>query len=244
MSSLLGSHQLPKAPDSAVNIIARAHGAPLIPEVDSPASIRAEQTVSPSSAVLPQRPAPVYLTVPIQPQPIQPQAMKAVMLTEEEFEAGPFALWRMEASTLLLLAMFCGGFYFVVSVLPTIDVLGLTGGLWAALAYMIKTSAAVTVGICSIWATGKIFEKHTGGIGDITVRTLTLHTMIDLAMLATATFLGQWIGAAAVVPVAALLARSMFRLSIAELGFVLLVNVLARLLLVGLILASAMSAVS
>jgi hypothetical protein len=36
----------------------------------------------------------------------------------------------------------------------------------------------------------------------------------------------------------------MFRLSIAELGFVLLVNVLARLLLVGLILASAMSAVS
>lgn len=240
MSSLLGSHHLPKAPDSSVNVIARANGAPVIPEVDS----SGDQLASATSSVLPPRAAPVYLTVPIQPQPIHSHGMNAVMLTEEEYEAGPFALWRMETSTLLLMAMFCGGFFFVVNVLPTIDVLGLTGGLWAALAYLIKTGAAVTAGVCSIWATGKIFEKHMGSLGEITARTLTLHTMIDISLLATGTLLGQWLGVLVVIPIAGVLARSMFRLSLAELGFVLLVNGLARLLLVGLILATAMSAVS
>ena len=243
MSSLLGSHHLPKAPDSPVNVIARANGAPLIPEVDSSTSVHGEHA-APTSAVLPPRTAPVYLTVPIQPQPVASTPHKAVMLTEEEYEAGPFALWRMETSTLLLMTMFCGGFYFVVNVLPTIDVLGLTGGLWAAMAYLIKTGTAVGVAVCSIWATGKIFEKHMGGLGDIAMRSLTLHTMIDLSMLAIGMLLGQWLGAVVVIPIAGALARSMFRLSFAELGFVILVNGLARLLLVGLTLATAMSAVT
>ena len=172
---------------------------------------------------------------------MRPASLKSVMLTQEEYEAGPFALWRMEPSTLILLAMFCGGFYFVVSVLPALDVLGISGGLWSAAQYFIQTAAAIAVGVISIAAVGMIFEKHMGGLGDITIRAMTLHTMIDLAMLAAGTVLGVWIGTVLIVPLAAILARSMFRLSLAELGFVMLVNGVARLVLVGLIVSTAMS---
>ena len=230
------SHLLPKVTDSPVNVIARAGGAPTIPEVDVPA-LEAQTIEQPMAAKSYAASSPVLMSAAVAAPPDPaPAVLRSIMMTEEEFEASPFALFRMDPSTMVLVSIFFGGFYFVVDVLPAIDVHGLSGGAWVAWSYVVKTAAAILVGIASIYGVSKIFESRKGDLRDISLQTLTVHMVLEVALLAAVTVMGSMLGSLASIPIAAYLARSMFRLNVAELVFVILINLAARLVLVWLVL--------
>ena len=221
MTPLTEPHLIDASFQSPVNAIARASGAPPVPELDEspPIVVQTEPPPDPQPPCVPERPA-------------------VVLMTEEEFEASE--RWKerqMEYGPLILISLLCALGYITMTVVPAAE--EASGSAMAAVfGYLCGVAVSVALGVGAIFAVVKLFDADQGSLVSIALRCTLAHTLLDVLLLAIGHMFGELASMAAAAPILAVLLSWLFRLDLVQLGVVMIVHLLARVIVMGLVLAA------
>jgi hypothetical protein len=209
-------HEVSSVPQFGANVIARASGAKPIPEVDQP--IPDLENVAPLIATT---------------EASAVQQMPALQ-SEEEFHANQQRIVRkLQYGPLALITGICGGIYLLQAVANAPVEYGSSGGLGAATAYLAGVAVAVVIAVGAIYAVSLLFSCDMGTFWSILLRSAAIKTMADVAILGVAAAAGTTVGSIVGIALAIALLRWMFKLDPLQLAVAVLINGLARLVLLG-----------
>jgi hypothetical protein len=224
-------------PGTAVHAIARASGAPLIPEVD-----RVSEGM-PSGLEAGGPTAPVVASA-TSTQPLAPPAhvetspfVESAKLPDVPEELDPlqrWALWRSDPGALALISLIAGGLFLLVKAAPALvhsTPEAALEGLAMPLGFM---AICLAIGVGSVYLIAQLFETKPDSFALVVLRMLAVNCILDLTIAGVGNVNDGVVTTAISVPLGVLLARWMFKFDLAQMTVALVINLAARLLLVGL----------